>query len=81
MPIMTGVDRHQMSFSSLEDKITVGNKAILKFKGIRTNSKGYTKKTFRNSESDCKNCPLREQCCGKVSKFKKLDESHPQTFV
>src|SRR5690606_4998863 len=52
-----------------------GNKAILPFKGIRTDSKGYTKKTFRSSESDCKNCPLREQCCGKVSKFKKLDES------
>lgn len=52
-----------------------GNKAILPFKGIRTDSKGYTKKTFRSSESDCKNCPLRAQCCGKVSKFKKLDES------
>lgn len=52
-----------------------GHKAILRFKGIRTDSKGYTKKTFRSSESDCKNCPLREQCCGKVSKFKKLDES------
>jgi transposase len=43
-----------------------GNKAVLPFKGIRTDSKGYTKKTFRSSESDCKNCPLREQCCGKV---------------
>ena len=52
-----------------------GNKAILPFKGIRTDSKGYTKKTFRSSERDCKNCPLREQCCSKVSKFKKLDES------
>src|SRR5690606_8461403 len=52
-----------------------GNKAILPFKGIKTDSKGYTKKTFRSSESDCKNCPLREHCCGKVSKFKKLDES------
>lgn len=52
-----------------------GNKAILPFKGIRTDSKGYTKKTFRSSERDCKDCPLREQCCGKVSKFKKIDES------
>jgi hypothetical protein len=52
-----------------------GNKAILPFKGIRTDSKGYTKKTFRSSERECKNCPLREQCCGKVSKFKKIDES------
>ena len=52
-----------------------GNKAVLPFKGIRTDSKGYQKKTFRSSESSCKDCPLRGQCCGKVSKFKKLDES------
>jgi transposase len=52
-----------------------GNGAILPFKGIRTDSKGYSKKTFRSSESDCKSCPLREQCCGKTTKFKKLDES------
>lgn len=52
-----------------------GNKAILPFKGIRTDSKGYEKKTYRSSERDCKDCPLRAQCCGKVSKFKKLDDS------
>lgn len=52
-----------------------GNKAILPFKGIKTDSKGYEKKTYRSSEKDCKDCPLREACCGKVSKFKKLDES------
>lgn len=52
-----------------------GHRAILPFKGIRTDSKGYEKKTFRSSESDCKTCPLRVQCCGKVTKFKKLDES------
>lgn len=45
------------------------------FKGIRTDSKGYEKKTYRSSERDCKDCPLRAQCCGKVSKFKKLDDS------
>ena len=43
--------------------------------GIKTDSKGYQKKQYRSSESDCKNCPLREQCCGKVTKFKKLEES------
>jgi len=52
-----------------------GNKAILPFKGVRTDSKGYEKKTFRSSEKDCKNCPLRIACCGKTTKFKKLDES------
>lgn len=52
-----------------------GNKAKLLFKGERTDSKGYTKKTYRSSETDCKNCPLRLQCCGAATKFKKLDDS------
>ena len=52
-----------------------GNKAILLFKGERADSKGYTKLTYRSSERDCKHCPLREQCCGKSTKFKKIDDS------
>ena len=52
-----------------------GNRAILPFKGEKTDSKGYTKRTYRSSESSCKACPLREQCCGKTTKFKKIDDS------
>jgi len=52
-----------------------GNRAKLLFKGEKTDSKGYTKHTYRSSESDCKNCPLRAECCGKSTKFKKLDDS------
>jgi transposase len=52
-----------------------GNRAILLFKGEKTDSKGYKKHQYRSSESDCKACPLREQCCGKVTKYKKLDNS------
>ena len=52
-----------------------GNQAKLLFKGEKTDSKGYTKRTYRSSESDCKHCPLREQCCGKATKFKKIDDS------
>jgi len=52
-----------------------GNKAILSFKGIRTDSKGYDKKTYRSSETDCKNCPLRLSCAGAKTKFKKIDDS------
>ncbi len=54
---------------------TGGNRAKLLFKGERTDSKGYTKKTYRSSETDCKNCPLRLQCCGVTTKFKKIDDS------
>lgn len=52
-----------------------GNKAFLPYKRTSTYSKGYQKKTYRSSETDCKNCPLRESCCEKVTKFKKLGES------
>ncbi len=52
-----------------------GNQAKLLFKGERTDSKGYTKRTYRSSESDCRKCPLREQCCGMKTNFKKIDDS------
>lgn len=52
-----------------------GNKALLPFKRILLDSKGYEKKVYRSSEQACGKCPLREQCCGKVTKFKKLEES------
>lgn len=52
-----------------------GHGAVLPFKGERMDSKGYTKKTYRSSESDCKHCPLREACCGAKTKFKKIDDS------
>lgn len=52
-----------------------GNKAFLPFKNESTDSKGYTKKIYRSSEKDCGKCPLREACCGNVTKFKKLDDS------
>jgi transposase len=52
-----------------------GNKAILSYKGIRTDSKGYEKKTYRSSETTCSQCPLRKLCCGQKTKFKKIDDS------
>src|SRR5690606_37035198 len=51
------------------------NNAILTFKGTKTDSKGYSKHIYRSSEKDCKNCPLRKECCGSVTKFKKIDDS------
>lgn len=52
-----------------------GHKAILPFKNTSTDSKGYTKKIYRSSETVCKHCPLRMECCGKTTKFKKIDDS------
>lgn len=71
--------REGFSYNAEEDRYECtkagGNGALLFFKGIRTDSKGYEKKVYRSSERDCKDCPLRAACCGKVTKFKKLDDS------
>ena len=45
------------------------------FKRILTDSKGYRKKSYRSSERACSDCPLRAECCGKVTKFKKIEDS------
>jgi transposase len=52
-----------------------GNHAFLLFKGAKTDSKGYSKNIYRSSERACKDCPLRAECCGKVTKFKKIDDT------
>lgn len=54
---------------------TGGNAAKLLFKGVKTDSKGYEKKSYRSSEKDCKDCPLRAECCGKITRFKKIEDS------
>lgn len=43
-------------------------------------SKGYEKKTYRSSETVCKDCPLRQQCIGGTTRFKKLDDSIHKPF-
>lgn len=51
-----------------------GNGAIIPFRKQATDSKGYTKRIYRSTNSKCKTCPLRSTCIGK-SDFKKLDDS------
>lgn len=66
---------YNQELNQYECKKENGNKAILSFKGIKTDSKGYQKKSYRSSETDCKNCPLRLNCCGATTKFKKIEDS------
>jgi hypothetical protein len=63
------------SANQYECKKVGGHGAILSYKGIKTDSKGYDKKSYRSSEAVCGKCPLREACCGNRTKFKKLEES------
>ena len=52
-----------------------GNKAILPFKKIRKSHDKYEMKTYRSSETVCKNCPLRKACIGEKTFFKKIEHS------
>jgi transposase len=51
-----------------------GNKAILAFKGVNE-GKGNSKRIYRSSQRVCKDCPLRESCCSKSSKYKEISHS------
>lgn len=66
---------YNKQLNQYECKKDGGHQAILLFKGTKTDSKGYSKHIYRSSEKDCRHCPLRKQCCGNVTKFKKLDDS------
>lgn len=52
-----------------------GNKAILPLKKIAPNGNGYVMRVYRSSETVCKHCPLRVQCIGAKTNFKKIDDS------
>lgn len=52
-----------------------GNKAILPFKKITTTTNRYEVKTYRSSETVCKNCELRTTCIGLKTKYKKIDDT------
>jgi hypothetical protein len=52
-----------------------GNKAVLPLRNHNVKNGTHFNKRYSSSESDCKNCELREQCCGKKTKYKKLDDS------
>ena len=71
--------REGFVYNALHDRyecIKAGsNQAHLPFKGIKTGSTGYQKKTYRSSEKDCNGCPFQKECCGEKTKFKKIDDS------
>lgn len=66
---------YNKELNQYECKKEGGHNAILVYKGEKTDSKGYSKHIYRSSEKDCKDCPLRQACCGSVTKFKKIDDS------
>jgi transposase len=59
-----------------------GNCAILPFKSVRTDKRGYSRHVYRSSESVCKSCPFRTECCGEKTKFKKIEHTeHHDIYI
>ena len=52
-----------------------GNRAILHLQNANVKNGKYINKRYSSKEEACKGCPLKEQCCGKKTKYKKLDDS------
>jgi transposase len=53
-----------------------GNKAILHLKNANAkNGNRQVVRRYASSAVDCKNCLLREGCCGRTTKYKKLDDT------
>jgi transposase len=52
-----------------------GNKAILPLKSSNVKNGDYLNNRYCSNENDCKDCTFQEQCCGKKTKYKKLDDS------
>jgi len=70
-------EREGFIYNKEEDRYECkrGNKAILPFKKIRKSHNQYEMRTYRSSETVCKHCPLRKECIGEKTYFKKIEHS------
>jgi transposase len=64
VPGMYVVEREGFIYNKEEDCYTCTQGVKLPFKGIKINKAGKPEsKTYRTTVSDCKNCPLKSECC------------------
>lgn len=69
-------ERKGFTYDKVNDRYlcTRGNCAVLPFKKIHTDNRGYGQKVYSSNNSKCKSCPLRAECIGKGN-FKKITDS------
>ena len=67
-------ERQGFSYDKAHDRYTCSRGMHLPYKKTLTSSLGYTRKVYRSSAKDCKDCPLRATCIGK-SDFKKIEDT------
>lgn len=68
-------ERSGFTYSKEEDKYTCNQGVDLPFKRISTSSLGYERRVYRSSALDCAGCPLRVQCLGAKTDFKKIEDT------
>ena len=52
-----------------------GNKAVLTLQNANVKNGEHTVRRYSSSKKICANCAFLEKCCGKSTKYKKLDDS------
>lgn len=67
--------REDFVYNEQEDYYQCRQGKKLKYVNTYRDSKGYYKKHYRSSRSDCKDCPLRMECLGKSARYKKLADT------
>jgi transposase len=68
-------DRKGFTYDKENDQYICSQGAKIVFKKITFSSDGHYNKVYSSSRKDCSSCPLREQCIGKKTKFKKIYET------
>ncbi len=70
------VEREGFTYDEQKDCFTCAQGKTLAFERLFVNRQYYLRKTYRASRKDCNQCPIREQCLGKVAKEKKFDVTY-----
>ena len=77
----SGVYKHErdgMTYNKQEDYFTCRNNKKLVHKKTYTNTAGALMKSYRSTRKDCRDCPFKKTCLGKVAQEKKLELSYYQ---
>jgi transposase len=70
------VEREGFTYDKEKDAFICSQGKILPFGRYFVDREYHLRKTYRASRRDCNQCPIREQCLGKVAKEKKFDVTY-----
>ena len=68
-------ERAGFTYHEQQDYYQCEQGAILPYKKTYQDKKGYSRKQYRSSSLDCKNCPLRSSCIGNIADYKKIEHT------